>query len=227
MLDFICFTLVDERTPKGPPRPQAATSRPSPHSRNWRPIRRSRRCWTSSRCRASARRTGGWTPELQREFIARLAITGRRAGRASDMGKDLTGMMKVYRSPLAASFRASWHGAIELASAAGRERPRRCRATRRGQGADHRPPAQGQAPGFRRRPVPGPGAQRIWRVRGRGFARPRAEEARDSIARKLLNARRLYLQEISGSAGKRAAFEILTELPIDWEKAQKRRAAGR
>jgi hypothetical protein len=27
--------------------------------------------------------------------------------------------------------------------------------------------------------------------------------------------------EISGSAGKRAAFEILTELPIDWEKARR------
>ena len=42
---------------------------------------------------------------------------------------------------------------------------------------------------------------------------------RDSISRKLLNARRLYLREISGSAGKRAAFEILTELPVDWERA--------
>ena len=33
---------------------------------------------------------------------------------------------------------------------------------------------------------------------------------------KLLRIRRLYLQEISASPGKRAAFEILTELPIDW-----------
>src|SRR6185503_12029197 len=41
----------------------------------------------------------------------------------------------------------------------------------------------------------------------------RAGEARDRIANKLLYARRLYLQEISASAGKRAAFEILTELP--------------
>jgi hypothetical protein len=29
------------------------------------------------------------------------------------------------------------------------------------------------------------------------------------------------LQEISGCAGKRAAFEILTELPIDWDKAER------
>jgi hypothetical protein len=47
----------------------------------------------------------------------------------------------------------------------------------------------------------------------------RGEEAKDSIKEKLLRCRRLYLMEISGSAGKRAAFEILTELPIDWEKA--------
>jgi len=47
----------------------------------------------------------------------------------------------------------------------------------------------------------------------------RAEEAKDSITGKLLRIRRLYLQEISGDPGKRAAFEILTELPVDWDKA--------
>ena len=49
----------------------------------------------------------------------------------------------------------------------------------------------------------------------------RAEEARDSVSNKLLRCRRLYLQEISGSPGKRAAFEILTELPIDWDRAER------
>jgi hypothetical protein len=47
----------------------------------------------------------------------------------------------------------------------------------------------------------------------------RGAEAADSIANKLLRIRRLYLQEISGDPGKRAAFEILTELPVDWEIA--------
>jgi hypothetical protein len=47
----------------------------------------------------------------------------------------------------------------------------------------------------------------------------RAEAARDSITKKLLNARRLYLAEISDSPAKRAAFEILTELPVDWDAA--------
>jgi hypothetical protein len=47
----------------------------------------------------------------------------------------------------------------------------------------------------------------------------RGEEAKESICMKLLRCRRLYLMEISSSPGKRAAFEILTELPIDWDKA--------
>jgi len=49
--------------------------------------------------------------------------------------------------------------------------------------------------------------------------RERAEEAQDSIAGKLLRIRRLYLAEISDCPGKRAAFEILTELPVDWDIA--------
>jgi hypothetical protein len=49
----------------------------------------------------------------------------------------------------------------------------------------------------------------------------RGEDAKESIKEKLLRCRRLYLMEISGSAGKRAAFEILTELPVDWEKAKR------
>ena len=50
----------------------------------------------------------------------------------------------------------------------------------------------------------------------------RAEDARDSISAKLQRARRLYLREISACAGKRAAFEILTELPVDWDKPPQR-----
>ncbi|MEP6982986.1 MAG: hypothetical protein ABI853_05000 [Sphingomicrobium sp.] len=58
---------------------------------------------------------GAWTPELQREFIARMAVTGS-CGRASEeMGKTDTGVRKLYRSPEGASFRAAWDGAVELA----------------------------------------------------------------------------------------------------------------
>jgi hypothetical protein len=37
---------------------------------------------------------------------------------------------------------------------------------------------------------------------------------------KLVRCRRAFLSEISGCPGKRAAFEILTELPVDWKLAE-------
>ncbi|MES2137149.1 MAG: hypothetical protein V4502_08845, partial [Pseudomonadota bacterium] len=58
---------------------------------------------------------GAWKPELQREFIARLARIGSPGLVCEEMGKYLSGVSKVYRSPLAASFRAAWHAAIDLA----------------------------------------------------------------------------------------------------------------
>jgi hypothetical protein len=58
---------------------------------------------------------GAWTPELQREFISRLAVTGSIGRAADEMGKTETGVRKLYRSPGGASFRASWDKAIALA----------------------------------------------------------------------------------------------------------------
>ena len=46
-----------------------------------------------------------------------------------------------------------------------------------------------------------------------------ARTRRTASPRKLLRIRRAFLAEISTCPGKRAAFEILTELPIDWAKA--------
>ncbi len=48
----------------------------------------------------------GWTPERQREFIARLATHGSPGRACDEMGKTQTGMIKVYRNPLGASFAA-------------------------------------------------------------------------------------------------------------------------
>jgi hypothetical protein len=70
-------------------------------------------------------------------------------------------------------------------------------------------------------PLPGQVMNERGEWEDEGSMRARAEEAKDSIGETLLRARRLFLAEISGSAGKRAAFEILTELPIDWEKAKR------
>ena len=58
---------------------------------------------------------GGWTPERQREFIARLAVHGSATRACDEMGKNQSGIMKLYRSPLGASFRAAWDAAVALA----------------------------------------------------------------------------------------------------------------
>ena len=58
---------------------------------------------------------GGWTSELQREFIRRLAVHGSATKTCDEMGKNQTGIMKLYRSPFGASFRNAWDGAVELA----------------------------------------------------------------------------------------------------------------
>lgn len=162
---------------------------------------------------------GGWTAELQCEFIARLAAHGSATKACDEMGKDQTGIMKLYRSPLGASFRAAWDGAVALAK------------RRAGQAAQGQPVAPGTMPptlDHRRkhhdapaRGLPGQVLNERGQWEDEDSLRRRSEAAKDSIAMKLLRLRRLYLQEISGNAGKRAAFEILTELPIDWEIAER------
>ena len=154
---------------------------------------------------------GGWTPELQREFIARLAEHGSPTRACEELGKNRTGINKLYRSPHGASFRAAWHDAVELA-----ERRKQEQA-----GLDFvRPGARAPMVDLRRKA--GPTGQQInehgeWEDED-SFAR-RYEESMANIARKILRARALFLAEISSSPGKRAAFEILTQYPIDWDKA--------
>jgi hypothetical protein len=160
------------------------------------------------------KRPDGWTAELQRELIARIAATGTLQSAVWQMGKHATGAEALYKVPGADSFRAAWDAALALG--------------RRRNGLDVRPPWLGDVPGITRRKIkerpasPDREGQRLnefgeWE--DEESMRARAEDARDSITMKLLNARRLYLAEISNSPGKRAAFEILTELPIDWELA--------
>ena len=174
---------------------------------------------------------GAWTPELQREFIARLAVTGSPGIAAEEMGKTETGVRKLYRSPEAQSFRDAWEGAVELA--------KRRKAERAGRGETVAPGARPPALDGR---VKWSTDQRGPRVRGgdgdprfrggdgevenefgewedEGSYQQRIADARDNICRKLLGARRLYLMEISANPGKRAAFEILTQYPVDWDKA--------
>jgi hypothetical protein len=162
-------------------------------------------------------RPDGWTAELQRELIARIAHTGSPGAAVDQMDKNLSGAKHLYRTDGADSFRAAWKAAIALG--AGRKRAERAAALA------GRPAA---VPGIERsrraqaaEPLPGQVLNEFGEWEDEESIHQRAEEARDSISNKLLRARRLYLAEISGSAGKRAAFEILTELPIDWERAER------
>ena len=59
---------------------------------------------------------GGWSPDKQREVIARLAVHGSANRACDEMGMHRTGLTKVYKSPNAKSFRAAWDGAVELAT---------------------------------------------------------------------------------------------------------------
>jgi hypothetical protein len=170
---------------------------------------------------------GGWTPELQREFIVRLSAHGSATKACDEMGKNQTGVMKLYRSPYAGSFRAAWDGAVALAKAREADAaamdflaPGAMPPT-----IDHRFKARGHQAepgdldldGAPRQPGQAMNECGVWE--DEDSLRRRGEDAKDSIAGKLLRIRRLYLQEISGDPGKRAAFEILTELPVDWDVA--------
>jgi hypothetical protein len=167
------------------------------------------------------KRPDGWTDELQRELIARLAATGNLQQAVWQMGKHATGAEALYKVASADEFRAAWDVAIVLG--------------RRRNGLDAARPFMGEVPGITRRksspergggpaqPVEGPAPGQILNELGEwedeDSVNRRGEEAADSIRGKLLRIRRLYLQAISANPAKRAAFEILTELPIDWDKA--------
>lgn len=159
----------------------------------------------------------GWTPDRQREFIARLTTHGGVGRAADETGKTETSVRKLYRSPLAGAFRASWHAAIELAKARlEQEAPEGPPPMARAPSIDHRfkHPRAGSGGASDEAPGGGEGS-------GGDFA---GDEAKDRISGKLLRARRLYLFEISESPGKRAAFEILAGFPIDWDKARRMEA---
>jgi hypothetical protein len=169
-------------------------------------------------------KANGWTPDMQRMFIAWLAYYGSPTNACDELGMARSGIDKVYKSADADEFRASWDAAVALAE----KRRIAALATRRGGAGALRAPAMSRSRPDRTdrdddgaAPLPGQVMNELGDWESEDSLERRADEARDSIARKLLAARRLYLQEIAGSPGKRAAFEILTELPIDWAKAQR------
>jgi hypothetical protein len=168
--------------------------------------------------RRKIERPDGWTADLQRELIARIADTGSPGHACDAMDKNLSGAKHLYRTDGADSFRAAWKAAIGLA--AERKRAERAATIRHpvdvpGIERPRKSPAEPDGP------LPGQIVNEFGEWEHEDSYARRGEDARDSISNKLLNARRLYLREIAGSPGKRAAFEILTEYEVDWDKAEK------
>jgi len=168
-------------------------------------------------------KANGWSPAMQRMFIAWLAHYGSAGKAADELGKARSGIDRVYKAADAGSFRDAWDGAIALAE---RRLTQRIAARHTGAGALQAPFAKV------RRKTPSPLAGEGWGEGAPGQIlnehgdyededsyHRRGEEARDSISIKLQRARRLFLHDISDCPAKRAAFEILTELPVDWEVA--------
>ena len=83
------------------------------------------------------KRPDGWTPDLQRELIARIASTGTVQSAVWQMGKHATGAEALYKTPAAVSFRTSWDAAIVIG--------------RRRNHLDSSPPFAGAVPGIQRR----------------------------------------------------------------------------
>jgi hypothetical protein len=166
-------------------------------------------------------KANGWTAPMQRMFIAWLAFYGSAGKAAEELGKARSGIDKVYKTPGADSFRAAWDGAVALAE---RRLTERLASTPSGAGARKAPflnraslsvPAGGDGP------QPGQVMNEVGEWENEDSYARRGEEAKDSICDKLVRVRRLYLMSISNEPIKRAAFEILTELPVDWDLAEK------
>lgn len=152
-------------------------------------------------------RANGWDAEAQRAFVALLAITGSKLRAARAIGRVPASMDRILKRDDAAGLRDAQDRALAL------YRRNHSEKLAHGFAAARKADPQIQAPGEV--------LNEFGEWEDEESYHRRAEEARDSISSKLLNARRLYLQEIADDPGKRAAFEILTELPIDWERARR------
>ena len=130
------------------------------------------------------------------------------------MDKNLSGAKHLYRTSGGDSFRQAWKAAMALG--ASRKRAERAAATRH---PDDVPGVTRRKSGQVDEGLPGQVRNEHGEWEDEASFRRRGEEANESIATKLLRIRRIFLQEISRSPGKRAAFEILTELAVDWDVA--------
>lgn len=166
------------------------------------------------------KRVDGWSPEKQRAFVAALSATGSKRQAALSIGMAPFGVDQMLKSEGNDSFKAACERAMAIAAQNGSMKIARGVADAAARNAQLTPPSRlrGVPPAHG---LPGQVLNEHGEWEDEDSVRRRTKDAKDSISNKLLRARRLYLQEISCSPGKRAAFEILTELPIDWEKAER------
>lgn len=150
-------------------------------------------------------KVNGWDADAQRAFIVLLATTGSKLRAARALGRNPAGIDRLLERADGAGFRAACDRAMALAG------KRNGQALARGVAAVRRADPQAQAPGQV--------LNEYGEYEDEDSLQRRGEEAAESICNKLTNIRRLFLKDISGCPGKRAAFEILTDWPIDWEKA--------
>ena len=163
-------------------------------------------------------RPNGWDAQAQRALVALSALTGSKDRAARAIGRKTGGLKRIFEKPDGAAFESAVDAALDLYRRRhGIKLVHGLTAAAAARSAELAAPAPLDDHGKAQQP--GQVMNELGAWEDEESMRRRAEEARDSIASKLLRIRRLYLQEISGDAGKRAAFEILTELPIDWEKA--------
>jgi hypothetical protein len=161
-------------------------------------------------------RVDGWSPEKQRAFIAALSATGSKRRAALAIGMQPYGADQLLKAEGSDSFKAAVERAMAIAAQNGTMKIAQGVADAAARNAQLTAPSR-----LRGAPLPGQVLNEFGEYEDEGSVQRRGEDAMVSICNKLLRIRRLYLQAISGSPGMRAAFEILTELPIDWEKAER------
>jgi hypothetical protein len=177
----------------------------------------------------------GWSPEMQRGFIAALVATGSPARAARAIGKHAFGAEQLRRARGGQSFAAAWDAALELARerelaalregltelAAEQEDERHRRRSAILPAAERRPEAASAAASAA---APDPLDARARRRReAEEDAATRFDElaeAKDRIRARLTNARRLLLKLISPDPARRAAWEVLVG-PTDWDRAER------
>ncbi|HEY8591844.1 MAG TPA: hypothetical protein VIL42_03145 [Sphingomicrobium sp.] len=170
------------------------------------------------------KRVNGWSADAQRAFVAAVAATGSKDHAVNILGRSRAGMDRILDRDDADSLRAAVDAAFAHYEAKhGAALARNVAHAAQAAAAAPRP-RRGVKEQVQLLPEPGQvmNEQGEWEDE-ESFQR-RGADAATSIARKLLLCRRAFLAEISTSPGKRAAFEILTELPVDWEKADRMEA---